>query len=149
MKSSRLSYKYRLQLTKNQIKALEKVFNFCCFLYNSALNERISHYRHFGKGISCNSQQAWLPIIKELFGDQTDRIHSQTLQDILKRLDKAYKAFFRRVAAGETPGFPRFKSQDSFSSICFPQCDLSSGGVKLLPNNKLQIKGIPGEVKVG
>jgi putative transposase len=35
----------------------------------------------------------------------------------LKRLDKAFKSFFRRVKKGETPGFTRFKSLNQFSSF--------------------------------
>jgi putative transposase len=38
-------------------------------------------------------------------------IHSQVLQDVLTRLDKAYQAFFRHVKAGQTPGFPRFQGR--------------------------------------
>jgi putative transposase len=35
----------------------------------------------------------------------------------LRRLDKAFKAFFRRIKNGESPGFPRFKSINRFSSF--------------------------------
>jgi putative transposase len=38
----------------------------------------------------------------------------------MRRLDRAFAAFFRRVKAGERPGFPRFKSRDRFNSIEFP-----------------------------
>ena len=34
-------------------------------------------------------------------------IHSQVLQDMLTRLDRAFQAFFRRLTRGETPGYPR------------------------------------------
>ena len=36
-------------------------------------------------------------------------VHSQVLQEIVKRVDLAFQAFFRRVKNGETPGYPRFK----------------------------------------
>ncbi|MEV2345203.1 hypothetical protein ABND21_18080, partial [Paenibacillus larvae] len=39
------------------------------------------------------------------------QVHSQVLQDVAKRLDKAFQAFFRRVKHGEMPCFPRFKPQ--------------------------------------
>ena len=41
------------------------------------------------------------------------------LQDTLRRLDEAYQAFFRRVEAGEAPGFPRFKGKGRYRSMIF------------------------------
>lgn len=49
------------------------------------------------------------------------QIHSQVLQDVLRRLDKAFQNFFRRVKSGEKPGYPRFKSKNRFKSITYPQ----------------------------
>jgi putative transposase len=144
----RLSYKYRLYPNKEQIEALQKNFNFCRFLYNSALEERKSHYKKHCKGITYYEQNAELPEIKKLFPEQTKTIFSQTLQGALKQLDCAYKNFFRRVELGEEPGYPRFKPEDRFRSICFPQSDLKGFGVKLVENNRLKIFGIPGEVKI-
>ena len=144
----KLSYKYRLDLSAEQVEILQKNFNFCRFLYNSALQEKISFYKKFQKSVSYNSQSAFLPEIKQNFSEQTDSIYSQSLQQVLKRLDGAYQNFFRRAKQGETPGFPRYKSVDRMRSICFPQSDLTGFGVKLLENKSLKIYGIPGEVKV-
>src|SRR5208282_2189182 len=145
----KLSYKYRLCLNQEQTKVMQKIFNFCCFLYNSALQERISYYNIFGKGIYYNAQAHILPEIKKEFASQTLSIYSQTLQQVLKRLDRSYQSFFRRVKEGaDQSGFPRYKSSDRYRSIVFPQSDLNSGGVRLLANQKLQVFGIPGEVKV-
>ena len=49
------------------------------------------------------------------------KVHSQVLQDVLKRLDKAFQNFFRRVKAGEKLGYPRFKGRDRYDSFTFPQ----------------------------
>jgi len=145
----KLSYKYRLCLNQEQTKVMQKNFNFCCFLYNSALQERISHYNLFGKGVYYNTQCHALPEIKKEFAGQTLSIYSQTLQQVLKRLDQSYQNFFRRVEEGASKaGFPRYKSSDRFRSIVFPQSDLQGFGVKLLANKRLQVFGIPGEVKV-
>ena len=46
-------------------------------------------------------------------------LHSDVLQDALRRLDKAYKAFFRRVKTGDKPGFPRFKGEGRYRSMTF------------------------------
>ncbi len=48
-------------------------------------------------------------------------VHSQVLQDVLKRLDKAFDAFFRRVKAEETPGYPRFQGRGRYHSFTYPQ----------------------------
>ena len=37
----------------------------------------------------------------------------------MRRLDKAYKAFFRRAKNGEAPGFPRFKGEGRYRSMTF------------------------------
>jgi putative transposase len=144
------TYKYRIYPNKMQREALHGIFDFCRFLYNSALEERISHYKIFNKGISYNEQCKVLPEIKTIFTAETANIHSQTLQQVLKQLDAAYQGFFRRIKSGEIAGFPRFKNRDRFRSICFPQPspDLSGSCIKLLPNKKLKISGLPGEIKV-
>lgn len=53
---------------------------------------------------------------------------SQVLQDVLHRVDRAFQAFFRRVKAGETPGYPRFKGKGWYDSFTYPQW---GNGVKL------------------
>ena len=145
----KLSYKYRIYPDQKQIENLNKIFGFCRFLYNSALEERIGFYKQFGKSISYNSQASELKDIKQMFSDQTDLIYSQTLQATLKRLDNSYKNFFKRVKAGASKaGFPRFKNADRFRSILFPQSDLNGFGVKLLENGKLKIYGVEGDVDI-
>ena len=47
------------------------------------------------------------------------------LQDVLKRLDRAYQAFFRRVKAGQKAGFPRFQGRDRYHSFTYPQSGFS------------------------
>jgi transposase len=48
-------------------------------------------------------------------------IHSHVLQDVLARLDKTYQAFFRRVANGEKPGFPRFHGRERYHSFTYKE----------------------------
>jgi putative transposase len=147
--SVKLSYKYRLYPNRAQTEVIQQNLRFCCFLYNCALQERNDHYKRFGKGVSYAGQCQALPEIKREFAEQTQSIYSQSLQQVLKRLDVSYQNFFRRVKSkADKVGFPRYKSSDRFSSMVFPQSDLKGGGVKLLENNKLAIFGLPGEVKV-
>ena len=49
------------------------------------------------------------------------QVHSQVLQNVQERVDLAYKAFFRRVKAGENPGFPRYRGPGRYDSFTFKQ----------------------------
>jgi len=116
----RKTFKYRLYPSNAQeLKMLEHL-NACKNLYNSALEERRNFYRTFKKSLSYNKQSSSLPEIKELLPEYKN-IHSQILQDTLKRLDKSFEAFFRRVKSGEKPGFPRFLSHNRYNSFTYPQ----------------------------
>ncbi len=84
------------------------------------LNKRITAYRRSGISLSAYQQQAELSDLKAAFPDYA-AIHSQVLQDVLTRLDKTYQAFFRRVKAGQTPGFPRFQGRDRYHSFTYKQ----------------------------
>ena len=152
----RLSFKYRIYPTKAQIKIIEENFEFCRVLYNCNLEDRINDFKSskttgVKSTVNYYSQAGQLKQIRKVHSEKVKNLYSQTLQHVLKRLDLAYENFFRRVKekkSGEAFGFPRFKTENSFKSICFPQCDLKTGGVKKLNNDKLKIKGLPGEVKV-
>ena len=65
-------------------------------------------------------QKAELPALKAAFPDYIE-VHSQVLQDVLLRVERTYQAFFRRVQAGETPGYPRFPGQERYHSFTDPQ----------------------------
>src|SRR5262249_29093451 len=69
---------------------------------------------------------AQLPAIKEVRTEYRD-LHAQVLQDVLHRLDKAFAAFFRRVKAGERPGYPRFQGTDRYDSFTHPQMGAHGG----------------------
>ncbi|HEY6411435.1 MAG TPA: hypothetical protein VIY29_28580, partial [Ktedonobacteraceae bacterium] len=73
-----------------------------------------------GKSITFTAQSAQLPDIKEL-RPEYKAIYSQVLQDVLHRLDKAFKDFFRRVKSGEVPGYPRFRAWFRYDSLTYPQ----------------------------
>jgi putative transposase len=70
---------------------------------------------------------AWKAEKPELYG-----VHSQALQNVQERVDLAFKAFFRRVNAGETPGYPRFKGRGRYDSFTFKQSGFSVWENKLL-----------------
>jgi putative transposase len=112
---ARKTYKFRLYPNRQQRERLVDTLDLCRELYNGALEERIGAWKN-RTPVNYNKQQNQLPEIKanrpEFFG-----VHSQVLQDPLRRLDKAFKSFFRRVKTGQTPGFPRFKSRNRYSVV--------------------------------
>jgi putative transposase len=57
--------------------------------------------------------------IKESIRPEYQEIASHVLQEVMLRLDKAMKAFFRRVKAGQTAGSPRFRSRDRYDSFTY------------------------------
>jgi putative transposase len=116
----RKTYKYRLAPTPAQEMVLEEVLWRCRELYNAGLEERKTAWEKCGVSVTFALQSAQLPSIKDARPEYRD-INAQVLQDVLHRLDKTYQAFFRRVKAGEKPGYPRFHGRDRYSSFTYPQ----------------------------
>lgn len=108
MASCRKSYKYKLAPTPEQAAKLNWTLWRCRELYNAALQERRDAWKMSQVSISYYQQKRDLPTIKELRPEYAE-IHAHVLQDVLKRLDNAFAAFFRRVKHGEKPGYPRFQ----------------------------------------
>jgi putative transposase len=114
-------YKYRLYPTQKQIATLEWILRRSKELYNAALEERTAAYKMCGISVTYQMQADQLPEIKEEIRPEYQGIYSQVLQDVLKRIDKAMQAFFRRVCEGQTPGYPRYKSTSRYHSFTYPQ----------------------------
>jgi putative transposase len=100
------TFKYKLKPTPQQDRELGRVLGLCRSLYNTALQQRIVAWQRVRVSLSGYEQEAELKDIRAAFPEYA-AIHSHVLQDVLSRLDKTYKAFFRRVQAGERVGFPR------------------------------------------
>ncbi len=117
----RKTFKERLRPTPSQERALGNVLSHCRALYNTALEQRMTWWRR-GQGRSATrfQQEAELKEIRAAFPDYA-AIHSHVLQDVLARLDKTYQAFFRRRAAGEKAGFPRFQGRDRYHSFTYKE----------------------------
>lgn len=120
LKGMRLTFKYRLKPTKAQRTQLEQTLELCRSVYNSTLAVRKNAYEREGKSLSLYSTQQLLPQWKSLATD-LKQVHSQVLQNVQMRVDLAFQAFFRRVKAGEKPGYPRFKGKGQYTSLTYPQ----------------------------
>ena len=106
--SLRKTCKEKLRPTPAQAAALDGVLWRCRMLHHTALEQRISLYRQRGVSRSRYQQETELKDLRAAFPDYA-AIHSHVLQDVLARLHRTYQAFFRRVAAGEKAGFPRYR----------------------------------------
>lgn len=147
----RKSFQFRLNPTKKQARLLQEQLDECRWLYNELLEQRILAHEELGVSLSKYQQQDLLPFLKEE-RPSLAQIHSQVLQNVNDRLDKAFRAFFRRCKAGEKPGFPRFRGVHRYNSFCYPQSGFSVIGqeIKLSKIGHIRIKmhrPIEGEIK--
>ena len=137
---SKKAFKYRLYPTRQQEQTLLWTLTRCRELYNAALQERRDAYRMAGVSIGCYDQITQLPAIKQERPEYAN-IHSQVLQDVLRRVDKAMQGFFRRVKLGQKPGYPRFQGRNRYDSFTYPQAGFALAG-NVLTLSKL------GDIKV-
>ena len=107
---------------------MEQTLDLCRWTYNQTLAYRKNAWEKEGKSISKYETHNLLPTWKEI-KPELGGVFSQTLQNAQERVDLALKAFFRRVKAGENPGYPRFRGRGWYDSFTYPQKDGSLVGV--------------------
>lgn len=112
------AYKYRIYPTDEQKVLFAKTFGCCRFVYNWALNLKITAYKErketLGNVYLTNLMKSELKVEHEWLSE----VNSQSLQSSLRNLDTAYTNFFRNTKA---VGFPRFKSRKDKQSFLCPQ----------------------------
>jgi putative transposase len=146
MLKTRRTYKYRLYPNRKQRDVLASTLEVCRQLYNDALQGRRDAWKTCRTPVTFNLQSAQLPACKEADA-ALGNVYSQVLQDVLHRVDKTYKAFFRRGR-----GFPRFKGKGWFDSFTYPQLGFGASGSQLslskIGNVKIKLhRPIAGAVK--
>jgi putative transposase len=135
------AYKFRIYPKPSQAMALDQALYLCRKLYNAALEERVTAYKVAGLSIGVATQINELPELKTGLPEYKT-VYAQVLQDIPRRLNKAFDGFFRRVRECRKgkkikAGFPRFKGRNHFRSITYPQ-----GGFRVLPNGHLEVSRV-------
>lgn len=131
------TFKYRLYPTPTQEKLLTNTLNCARNLYNMCIAERKYAYQLEGRSIGKYEQLRQVKHYKATF-PQAQGVHSHVLQVVVSDCDLAYQAFFRRVKAGEKPGYPRFKGWQRFSSIGFKEY----GNGFRLDGKRLKVSGV-------
>lgn len=132
------TYRYRITPTRNQEATLQAQLNFACDLYNAALEQRRYGWRRRER-IGYVHQCRDLTEIRAA-GDGPAKMSCSAMRDPLRRLERSFQAFYRRVGAGEKPGFPRFRSRRRYDS-------LSWDSAWSIQNRRLALQGI-GHLKV-
>ena len=110
------AFRYRLYPSKSQERLLASTIETCRRLYNDCLAERKAAWEQDRRTVSKVEQLRRVKVVKAT-NPAAAGIHSHVLQVTVSDLDRAFGAFFRRVKAGETPGYPRFKGCDRFDSF--------------------------------
>ncbi len=103
---------------------MANILELCRWTYNETLAIRKNAYEQEGKSVSYYEIKKLLPQWKEE-KPELKGVHSQILQEVVKRVDLAYQSFFRRVKEGKDPGYPRFKGHDQYDSFTYTQSGFS------------------------
>lgn len=144
---------YRIYPSTKQANKMVEIMRLHQRLYNAALEQRIDAYRRCGKSLNYYDQAKELTQLRAEFPEYS-ALNAQSEQVTLRRLEKAFQAFFRRVKAGEAaPGFPRFKAFDRFKGWGYaahgdgwkfkPNADYVHGTLHLSGVGNLQARGRP------
>jgi putative transposase len=137
------SFKFRLYTTTAQEAALTGMLGAFCDLYNAGLQQRIEAYQRRGISLRYGNQAAELKAVRAV-DERLGGFSFSAEQQVMRRLDKAFNAFFGRVKRGSKAGFPRFRAKARFDSADFRVGD----GLTIRKSRRLGIVGIPGEIKV-
>jgi putative transposase len=130
------SVQLKLYLTAAQRATLEAWLRSCCELYNRCLEQRVKAYRRRGESITYNQQTAFLTGLRQRIPALAE-VPVEFARDALRRVDRGFQAFFRRVTAGQRPGFPRFRSQTRYNSL---ECLRAASYVR--PGNRVRVPNL-------
>ena len=123
------SFKFKAKLSPSAVRKANGQLALLRELYNAALQERRDHWKA-GVSVGFYDQVRQIPAIRRLRPEFAN-MDAQATESPLRRLDLAFKAFYRRVKAGQSPGYPRFRSADSYDSVTFRQSGWKLEGKRL------------------
>lgn len=140
----RRAYKFRMRPTARQHTSLAACLDSHRELYNAALQERREAWATNRVCIRYTDQAAQLTDIRREREDVAVWSFSSQ-QATLRRLNKAFDGFFRRIRSAKSPGYPRFKGRGRFENVEWPK---DGDGARWHPaTSRVYLQGI-GQVKV-
>ena len=110
------TFRYPLLPNASQQRTLARWLDLCCTLYNAALEQRRDAWRRTKKSLSYIEQTRELTLLRDA-DTEYRALPAEVGRSPLRRLHRAFQAFFRRCKSGTTPGYPRFRSRDRYDSI--------------------------------
>ncbi len=114
-------FKFLLRPTSRQVGYMTAMVEDHRALYNAALEERRTAWRTRRISVRYGMQSAQLKDIRRDDPDGQGRWGFSSQQATLRRLDRTFNDFYRRVKAGKKPGYPRFKGRRQFNTVIWPK----------------------------
>jgi putative transposase len=134
-------YRYLLRPSRAQDAAMRETLVRLRELYNASLQNRRDAWRTQKASVSAYDQMRELAAVREARPEYAT-IHTHLLQDAITRVDRAYKAFFRRCKAGEKPGYPRFKGRGRYHTFTFKDASHGNGAAVAAGGKRVRLSGI-------
>ena len=116
----RLSYKYRLKPSTEQVAVLEEQLRLCRWAYN-ALLEHSFNERRAGRGTPTHKALTYLLPEMKAVKPELNNVFSQVLQNVAKRVRSGFEGYWARRRAGLKAHLPRFRGADRYGSLTYPQ----------------------------
>ena len=139
------TFKYRLKPSKSQRTQLNRTLDLCRWVFNETLATRKNTWEQEKKTLSLYDTNKQLTLWKRDHPELVS-VHSQVLQNVLKRVDRSFQNFFRGF------GYPRFQGQNRYNSFTYPQkgFELKDGKLILSKIGNIKIiqhREIEGKIK--
>jgi putative transposase len=131
------AFKFRLFTNATQDRELGIMLETHRRLYNACLDQRKTAYETTQTSINYTYQSAWFTQQRKV-NSYFSRLNASSGEATMRRLDRSFRAFFRRCKQGGKPGYPRFKGKDRFDSITFPAY---GDGIRL-NDNRLRVQHV-------
>ncbi len=138
----RRAYRFRLYPNADQRRELGILLETHRRLYNACLDQRKTAWEAEKRSVRYPDQSAWYKSMRAV-NPWFARVNFSSSQATMRRLEKAFAAFYRRCNAGEDPGYPHFKPAHRFGSVEYPAY---GDGIRLL-GNRLRVQHV-GRIKV-
>jgi putative transposase len=139
----RKTFQYRILPSNSQRTSLQGILDACRWVYNKTLEVRKTAWEERQESVSRYDTNKLLTGWRDEHEFLANG-HAQAMQDAQKRVDLAFRAFFRRIKAGEKPGHPRFRAYDRYDSFTYPQ---EKGNWRFLENGRVRLSKI-GDVRI-
>ena len=143
----RKTFQYRIFPSSSQRTSRQGILDACRWVYHKTLETRKTIWHPEGSRRQESISRYDTNKLLTVWRDEHEFLangHAQAMQEAQKRVDLAFRAFFRRVKAGEKPGYPRFRACDRYDSFTYPQ---EKGNWRFLDNGRVRLSKI-GDVKI-